>query len=294
MNEEGEEREHLRVGPWVPDPPTGPRPTVHGRRHFEPAATGVDAVGRRTDPLSTADLVHADERGWQRRDGQGRTRRRWILMVALVVGLGAVASVPLLRAGPHAPPATATVPVVSAPADAPIMTGSDEAEPGPTADPSPAAPSPTPSAVPSRPVARVPPPRPFTAAYEAEDPANTLGGTAWVDDYPGASGGRIVRNLGNWEGSREAGSLRFNNVTVPRTGSYVLTLFYVHLDDTATRTAVVEVSGSAPVSITVTGSATCCTAARLQITLQQGTNTITFTNRDDHAPSMDRITVSST
>ena len=86
----------------------------------------------------------------------------------------------------------------------------------------------------------------------------------------------------------------FNNVTVPRTGSYVLTLFYVHLDDTATRTAVVEVSGSAPVSITVTGGATCCTAARLQITLQQGTNTITFTNRDDHAPSMDRITVSST
>ena len=114
-----------------------------------------------------------------------------------------------------------------------------------------------------------------------------------MDDYPGASGGRIVRNIGNWEGSRNAGWLRFNNVTAPRAGSYLLTFFFVHLDDDTTRTAVIEVSGSAPVTLAVDGSATCCAVASRQIVLRQGVNTITFTNPDDHAPSIDKIVISS-
>ena len=113
-----------------------------------------------------------------------------------------------------------------------------------------------------------------------------------MDDYPGASGGQVARNIGNWKGAREAGWLRFNTVTAPRTGTYLLTFFYVHLDDETARTVVVQVSGSAPVSLTVTGGATCCAAARQRIVLQQGANTITFTNPDDHAPSIDKIVIS--
>lgn len=288
MHEESGEGARLRVGPWVPDPFDGSRSGGHRRWHSGPSVVSIDAVGRRTDPLRTVDLVHAEERGWRRRHGGRYAGGRWLLVAAVTVGLAAVAAVPLLRAGHHAtPPAAAAVPG----AGAPVMSASDD--PGPRAGPSASPDVPTPSAVPSHPAPRVPPPRPVTLTYEAEDPANTLGGTAWVDDYPGASGGRIVRNLGNWEGSRKAGTLRFNDVTVPRAGTYLLTFFYVHLDDSATRTAVIDVSGGAPVSVEVTGSATCCAAGRLRIALQRGVNTITFSNRDDHAPSLDKIVISS-
>ena len=76
------------------------------------------------------------------------------------------------------------------------------------------------------------------------------------------------------------------------TGTYLLTFFYVHLDGDPVRSVVVTVSGSAPVELTVTGSDTCCSAARLRVTLLQGSNTITFSQPDGHAPSLDKIVIS--
>jgi hypothetical protein len=113
-----------------------------------------------------------------------------------------------------------------------------------------------------------------------------------VDGYPGASGGRIVRNIGDWSGSRTAGWLRFNGVAAPVTGTYLLTFFSVHLDGEAVRTAVVTVSDSPPVTVSVSGGATCCTATGLRVTLRQGVNTVTFTNPTGHAPSIDKIVIS--
>jgi alpha-galactosidase len=131
--------------------------------------------------------------------------------------------------------------------------------------------------------------------YEAEAPGNDLGGTASVDRYPGASGGRIVRNIGawygGWYGPRKAGSLRFTGVTAPVTGTYLLSFFYVHLDGEAVRTAVIAVSGSPPVTLSVSGGANCCAVARLRITLRQGANTVTFFNPTGHAPSIDKIVI---
>ena len=42
----------------------------------------------------------------------------------------------------------------------------------------------------------------------------------------------------------------------------------------------------------MTGTDTCCSAAHLRITLRQGSNTITFSQPDGHAPSLDKIVVS--
>jgi hypothetical protein len=290
MEAESQDKGRLRVGPWIPDPVDRPRSASCRSRHPE---SGIDAVGRRADPLSAVMRDPAD-RGWRRRHAGTPTRRRWMVTVAAVVGLSIGVGVPLLRAGHPAPPAAPALSTATGAAGAPTAVDPDspdaDASPSPSLGQSTAAPR---SAVPSRPVRRPPAPPPVVTTYEAEDPGNSVGGTARVDDYPGAAGGRIVRNIGNWEGSRRAGWVRFNNVTAPRTGTYLLTFFYVHLDDTPTRTAVIEVSGSAPVSVTVTGSATCCAAARQQIVLRQGVNSITFTNADDHAPSLDRIVVSS-
>jgi hypothetical protein len=136
------------------------------------------------------------------------------------------------------------------------------------------------------------PPRPALVTYEAEAPGNELGGSAWVDEYPGASGGRIVRNIGAWNGSsRKNGVLRFTGVTAPATGTYLLSFFYVHLDGEPVRTAVIEVSGSPPVTVSVSGSDRCCAIARQRVTLQQGANTVTFSNPDGHAPSLDKIVI---
>ena len=89
-----------------------------------------------------------------------------------------------------------------------------------------------------------------------------------------------------------AGTLRFTNVTAPVTGTYLLAFFYVHLDDYRERSVVVTVSGSAPVELSVTGNDTCCSTARLRISLRQGSNTITFSQPDGHAPSLDKIVIS--
>jgi alpha-galactosidase len=127
--------------------------------------------------------------------------------------------------------------------------------------------------------------------YEAEAPGNELGGTAWIDDYPGASGGQIVRNIGVWKGPQRLGFLRFTGVTVPATGTYVMTFFYVHMDGATERSAEITVGGGAPFTVTVDGSDVCCAASSVRITLQRGTNTVTFGNPNGHAPSIDKIVI---
>jgi hypothetical protein len=278
----------LRVGPWVPEP----RTRHPGRRHAS-TAMGIGTGESPEDPPVWLDFD--DVRPRRRRRVPGRTRRRQLLVGVAVLALGVAAAVPLLRAAGHSTPRAQPppAPVVTGPASVPVDAAS--ASPGPSPSPSPSAQPvpPPPAPVPSRPAPRPPAPRPTGTTYEAEDPANTLGGTARVDDYPRASGGRIVRNIGNWDGRHSAGWLRFNNVTVARAGTYVLTFSFVHLDGAPTRTVDIDVSGNSPVSMTVTGSDTCCATAHLSIVLNPGANTITFSNPDDHAPSIDKIVVSS-
>jgi hypothetical protein len=128
--------------------------------------------------------------------------------------------------------------------------------------------------------------------YEAETITNTLGGSASIDAYPGASGGSIVRNIGDWRIGSGPGTLRFQNVEVPAAGPYTLTFFHVNIDNERTRTAVITVDGVDPLLVTINGSSTCCLATAVRVTLKQGPNAITFSNNTAHAPSIDKITIS--
>jgi hypothetical protein len=128
--------------------------------------------------------------------------------------------------------------------------------------------------------------------YEAEAGANKLAGSAAVVTYPEASGGRIVRNIGDWGITGGPGTLRFETVDVPAAGTYSLTFFHVNIDNERVRTAVITVDGIDPILVTITGSATCCLATTIKVTLKQGRNSITFSNNSSHAPSIDKITIS--
>src|SRR5689334_22564838 len=77
---------------------------------------------------------------------------------------------------------------------------SPSSEPPPSSVRPPSSPSPSSSE---------PPP---SAVYEAENGANTVSGGAFIAKYPGASGGRIVKNLGVWGNPAGAGKLTFTAV----------------------------------------------------------------------------------
>jgi hypothetical protein len=126
---------------------------------------------------------------------------------------------------------------------------------------------------------------------EAENPANTLTGSAHIVGYPNASGGRIVRNIGDWQLDRGPGTLRFNNIDVPRSGNYTLTFSYVDIDNEANRTAVIDISGRKGLVITVNGNDTCCRTQTVQVPLRKGKNTVSFGNLTSHAPSIDKIVI---
>ena len=89
---------------------------------------------------------------------------------------------------------------------------------------------------------------------EAEADGNSLIGSARVIDYPNASGGRVVRNIGDWQTDAGPGTLRFNNVDVPRSGNYTLAFSYVDIDNEANRTAVIDISGRTGMVVTVNGT----------------------------------------
>jgi hypothetical protein len=126
---------------------------------------------------------------------------------------------------------------------------------------------------------------------EAESPGNTLTGSARVVDYPNASGGRVVRNIGDWRLDPGPGTLRFNNIDVPRSGNYTLAFSYVDIDNEANRTAVIDISGRSGLVVTVNGNDSCCRTQTVQVPLRRGKNTIAFSNLTSHAPSIDKIVI---
>jgi hypothetical protein len=127
--------------------------------------------------------------------------------------------------------------------------------------------------------------------YQADAPANTLYGSAHVTPYPGASDGLIVQTLGNWGKGGGEGALRINDVVVPGTGVYLLTLYYVLPDNEPTRAVTITASGESSVSVTVAGNATCCLTQMARVELSKGTNSITFSNPAGRAPGIDKIVI---
>jgi len=135
------------------------------------------------------------------------------------------------------------------------------------------------------------PARQDRVTYEAEDPANTVSGGAFVATYAGASGGRIVKNIGAWGSPSGTGRLTFTGVRVAAARQYDMKLFYVHVNGDATRTLLVSVNGAAPIRVSVSGGSVCCRSQAVTVRLKAGVNRITLSNPTGHAPAIDKITV---
>jgi hypothetical protein len=320
MNLPDEQPDRFRVGGWVRDPdlarlmpdpqPVQPpqpqaatltttgatgakRADPTGARHAAPAE--LEAPPPDEPPPADIDgLPHGDDgddADAQRPPGTDRpSRRQWLILVAVLVLAGMAAAAGLLLF-PPAPPRgdTSGIPGSDGPLGQPLPFGSGSpaipvASAGPVHPSLSAPPARTPGA--SRSPA-APPFQPFEV--EAEDGRNTLGGSAAIDSYAGASGGAIVYRIGDW-GRGEPGTLTVP-VAVPSAGSYRLSFSYLHPDGEATRSVYISISGGAPIVLSTTAGSDCCQTATVRVTLRAGANTISFGNPDDHAPAIDRITV---
>jgi hypothetical protein len=264
------------------------------------AVRGTGAAGAEPwygDELVAPPMVYrprAEVQPGREPDGEPGLRRRGLILVGLAAGLIVVIGVVLLLALPDKEQEPVGAPGPPVPPSLAVPTVSPGAEPPPTS----AVPSSAPPPPGGSETAPVVPPVPGAevtfgpVTIEAEARGNTLTGSAFVDRYPGASGGSIVRNLGDW-GLREGpGTLRFNGIDVPVDGTYTLTFAHVNIDNERSRTAVIAVDGRDPLLVTVVGSSTCCRLTAVKVELAKGENSIAFSNRSNHAPSIDKITLS--
>ncbi|MGW1523050.1 alpha-galactosidase D [Streptomyces sp. NPDC001588] len=125
-------------------------------------------------------------------------------------------------------------------------------------------------------------------AYEAEAPGNTLGGNASTADCSACSGAHKVGNL------YLGGTLRFNDIVVPKAGTYTVKIAYVSGD---ARSAAVSVNGGGATShkFPSTGDWGTVETVSVPLTLKAGANTITFDSGESgYAPDIDRIDVPKT
>lgn len=152
-----------------------------------------------------------------------------------------------------------------------------------------AAARPEPSSTPSSPA-----PTQSTATsvdtYEAEDTTqNTLGRTTAVRALVGASGGKVVTQVGH---GTPGGDVKFNAVRAARDGTFTLTVSYVD-DGTSARRLALWVNGHGPTVLSFPPSGTGqIGTVRTNVSLRAGTNNIRFSNATtSYGPDLDRIAV---
>jgi len=128
----------------------------------------------------------------------------------------------------------------------------------------------------------------IATAYPAASPANTLAGGAAVASCSTCYGGQKVGYVG------DGGTLTYNDVTAPASGTYNVTIIYC--DGSATgRQADITVDGGTPqlLSFAPTGSFDTVGAMTVTATLTAGNNTIELSNPAAYAPDMNEIIVAS-
>ncbi|MFI1735667.1 alpha-galactosidase D [Streptomyces acidicola] len=120
--------------------------------------------------------------------------------------------------------------------------------------------------------------------YEAESGDNTLGGSASVGDCSACSDGKKVGNL------YQGGKLTFNDVVVPKAGTYQVRISYISGD---ARTASVSANNGGAVRHTFasTGDWGTVSTATVPVQLKEGSNSLTIDSGSDYAPDIDRIDV---
>ena len=126
----------------------------------------------------------------------------------------------------------------------------------------------------------------FTASNEADASGNTLSGTAVVQSCATCYDGKDVGFIGSGGGS--SGTLTINNVTVPAAGQYTLLIAYTNADSVS-RVANVSVNGGAPTSASfpIAGKDYDTIGVfPLVVTLNAGSNSITFANPTGYGPDI--------
>jgi hypothetical protein len=235
----------------------------------------------------------------------GNTSRRRLVIGAGVVVVAAAIGVPLALNGSEPSRSAASDPGLGQqmppgrPPDSDATSASpsgaaSSAEPTGTTSPTPRPSRRPPTTTAANPTSIGPPPfTPVTVEAEAGAPAVTLSGSARITPYVGASNGSIVQNVGEWNIFLSGpGSVRFNGLTFPTAGTYVLTIAYVHPDSQSPLSAQVTVSGVKPVTVNFAGSSLCCDVTKVSLPIPAGTRSITIGNPADKAPAIDKITIS--
>jgi len=272
----GEHRD--RIGGRVRDP-EGPR---RAPRHQSPGKESETYQGRRRWPEPVRRRLLA---------GTAALGVSLMVVAGLAFKLPDEARQPDAAAGvPEAArrPADTPVPGRTTPSGVPI---SGQPEPGvpPITGPGGPPPWPIPTATTSPTERASPPPPqappPFSPIQiEAEDARNTISGGAQAVSYGGASGGILVRDIGN------PGALTVP-VSVPTAGQYNLLIRIAVPDGAATLTLVVAVAGAIPVAVPVSGRPLCCSNGIVTVTLGAGANWITFGNPTDRGPAIDFVRI---
>ncbi|MFD0577064.1 carbohydrate-binding protein [Dactylosporangium darangshiense] len=274
MTSDGGGGSRLRIGSWLPEPAIRPARSVTVAPPAAPDPVDVEVE----DDDGNATPAPPDHR----REGGGGHRRLWVAAGGLVL-CAAIAATVATCSAPSGNRGIAGQEAVIAPGSEPATV--EESADGGEAHLDRRA-SPTPSRASTRPAFQ-------PIGLEAETASAELGGPAEIVAYAGASGGRIVQNLGRQgPGAKRNGTLTFADVAVPSDGTYTLTLYLVNSGTGGSGTAVVTVAGGGSVSVTATGGADCCVRTAVAINLKKGPNSVTFGNPDGRAPSLDRIVIS--
>ncbi|WP_405876068.1 alpha-galactosidase D [Streptomyces sp. NBC_00005] len=120
--------------------------------------------------------------------------------------------------------------------------------------------------------------------YEAESPSNTLAGNASVADCSACSGGKKVGNL------YLGGKLTFNDIVVPKAGTYQVKISYVSGDARSVDISA-DGGGATHHKFPSTGDWGTAETVSVPLTLKAGSNTITLDSGNSYAPDIDRIDV---
>ena len=118
-------------------------------------------------------------------------------------------------------------------------------------------------------------------SIEAEASSNTLLEPATIKPCAGCSGGALVGNI------RGTGALSFNKVFASRAGSVPVTVYFTNPTDQALLKITTDAGANVIARIHSSGDAVA--SLRLNLELERGQNTITFSLPGAKAPSIDRI-----
>jgi hypothetical protein len=288
---------------------------------FEPAASDLARPG---PPLLEADSWNAPPDTDRENDlYQGKRRatipwKRIVLIVALVAGVGGLFAIPvaLTNSSPNRPAVSSGDPIViggvgvpsatnearelvsaaSSPGSRPSARATKSPAPGSSAVPGGSAvPGTAGTAVPptSAPAfttttpPQAPPPAPFaTLTLQAED-ATVSGSWQIVENNPACTAGTAMVRTGRWNARDGLLTFKFSIATA---GSYKMRIYFAVQGDP--RRAEITVNNASVATPDFPSACTPLGVRDVEINLNQGNNEITFANKRDMGPSIDRIEIS--